>query len=377
MQVTIIPISNDWSRDKRDFIKLQWKFYNGDPNFVPPVIADRKKLLDVQKNPFFRHSIIQLFLAERNGEYVGRIAAIINDNHNITHNDKVGFFGFFECENNQETANALFAAAGKWLQERGMDTMRGPVNPSLNDECGLLVEGFDSPPVVLMTYNPQYYAELIERAGFAKAKDLLAYKLEQYTYQSEKMQRMQNLLRERHKITVRSVNFKNAEQFKRDVHTIKTIYNAAWQPNWGFVKMTDEEFDFLVADLKQTADPMYTMIADVNGVPAGFALGLPDIYKRLIHNKKGSMLGAAWELFVRKRPIDLVRIIVLGVLPEYQKTGADAVLYDEFKTRGLPRGILYGEASWILEDNIPMNQALTKTMQGKVYKRYRLYDKSL
>lgn len=375
MNFEIKPIGA--KKDKMRFIKSQWNFYKNDPNWVPPIIADRVKLLDTVKNPFYKHSIIQLFIAESDGKIVGRIAAIINDNHNKTHNDKVGFFGFFECINNQEVANALFDTAGDWLKARGMTVMRGPENPSQNDEVGLLIDGFDMPPVLLMTYNPKYYIDLIDDSGFKKAKDLYAYNLKMEDYRSEKLIRMQNIIRKRYKVTIRDMNFKNKAQFTKDVKTLKEIYNNAWEPNWGFVKMTDAEFDFLAADLKPVAESTLTFIAEIDGKPAGFALALPDINQALIHNKKGSLLGAVWHLLTKKKKITWVRIIVLGVLKEYQKTGIDSVMYYEFFKRGSKMGITNGEASWILEDNEMMNKAATKTMNGELYKTYRLYEREL
>lgn len=363
--------------DLKRFIKSQFNFYKNDENFVPPLMMDRLKLLNKDKNPFFKHSKMELFMVENNGKITGRIAAIINENHNKTHNDKVGFFGFFECENNQETANILFDEASKYLKSNGMTEMRGPVNPSMNDESGLLIDGFDSPPVVLMTYNPKYYIDLIEGYGLSKIKDLYAYHLINEQYVSEKLERMQSIVRKRNSLTIRSMNFSNKKQFKQDVETLKYIYNNAWEPNWGFVKMTDEEFDFLANDLKTIADPDYALIAEINGKPAGFALALPDINQCLIHNKNGSLLPGIWHLLTKKKKINLLRIIVLGILPQYQRTGADAVLYWELGTRGKPKGIEYGEASWILEDNEMMNKGLTTTMLGKVYKTYRIYQKEI
>lgn len=363
--------------DVTTFIKCQWNFYQGDRNWVPPLLMDRQKLLDTKKNPFYKHSQMQLFLAEENGKVVGRIGAIINDNHNITHEDKVGFFGFFECINRQDVANALFDTAANWLRERGMSHIRGPVNPSMNDECGLLVEGFDSPPVILMTYNPSYYAALIEAYGFAKEKDLYAYILHNKNYQSEKMKRLVNLVRERTGVKIRSMDFKNKAQFKKDVQTLKDIYNQAWEKNWGFVKFTDEEFDFLAGDLKQIADPNLVLIAELEGKPIGFCLALPDINEALIHNKSGGIIGGLWHLLTKQKKISLVRIIVLGVLKEYRRTGIDTVLYADIADRAHDRGIDKGEASWILEDNEAMNRALTHTMQAERYKNYRMYQKAL
>lgn len=363
--------------DLMKFIKSQWLFYKDDPNFVPPIIADRKKLLSREKNPFFKHSEMQEFLAYENAQIVGRIAAIKNDNHNITHNDKVGFFGFFESINNQEVANKLFDACKEWLLERGLDTMRGPVDPSLNDECGLLIEGFELPPVVLMKYNPPYYIDLIKNYGFDEAMLLYAYILKMENYQSEKLVRMQNIVRERYKIKVRNLDFKDKKKLMEDIRIIKGLYNDAWEKNWGFVKATNEEFDVLADDLIQIADPNLVLIVEVNGKVAGFALALPDINEVLIHNKSGSLLGAAWHLFTKSKKIKTLRIITLGILPEFRKTGADAVLYYEIGERGRKRGITQGEASWILSINNEMNNALQQAMKGQIYKKYMIYDKKL
>jgi hypothetical protein len=363
--------------DKKKFVNSQWLFYKDNPNWVAPIKMDRMKLLNEEKNPFFQHAEIQLFLAYKGKEIVGRIAAITNKNHNKIHNDKVGFFGFFESIDDQEVANALFDAAQKWLTSKGMEDIRGPVNPSTNDEVGLLVDAFDMPAVILMTYNPPYYQQLIENYGFKKEKDLLAYILHHDSYASEKLTRMQQIVRDRKKITIRPLNFKDKKQFKADVKTLKEIYNAAWQPNWGFVKMTDAEFDFLANDLKTIAEPRLTIIAEIDGKPAGFALSLPDINQSLIYNKGGGILGAVWNLFTKKSKIDLTRIIVLGVLPEFQSSGVDAVLYYEIGETAFELGMPKGEASWILEDNEMMKRGLETTMKGEVYKTYRIFQKPI
>ncbi len=362
---------------KKKFVNCQWNFYQGNPNWVAPIKMDRMKLLNEEKNPFYKHAEIQLFLAYEGKEIVGRIAAITNANHNAIHKDNVGFFGFFESTNNQDVANKLFDEAVKWLKSKGMTDIRGPVNPSTNDEVGLLVDAFDMPPVILMTYNPPYYQQLIENYGFTKEKDLLAYILHHDTYASEKLTRMQQIVRDRKGITIRALNFKDAKQFKADVKTLKEIYNAAWQPNWGFVKMTDAEFDFLANDLKTIAEPRLTIIAEIKGKPVGFALSLPDINQSLIYNKSGGILGAVWCLFTKKKKIDLTRIIVLGVLPEYQSSGIDAVLYHEIGETAFELGMPKGEASWILEDNEMMKRGLETTMKGDVYKTYRIFQKAI
>lgn len=362
--------------DKKRFIKSQWNFYRGDKNWVPPIIADRQKLLDTEKNPFFKHSDIELFMAIREGGVIGRIAAIRNGNHNETHNDKLGFFGFFECVNEQPVADALFKTAENWLKERGLDSIRGPVHPSMNDENAFLLEG-DGPPRILMSYNPMYYHKLCQNYGFEKARDLYAYSVTFEQMNTPKMQRLQGLVRERYDITVKNVDFKNKEQFKKDVADLKYIYNHAWEPNWGFVKMTDEEFDFLVADFKQIADPKLAFILYVKGKPAGFHLALPDINQALIYNRGGSLLGAVWQLLAKKKKINIMRIIVLGLLKEYQGKGIDSVLYYESGLRGNEFGVDFAEASWILEDNDMMNRGLTQTMNAELYRKYRIYEKAI
>ncbi|MBL1160141.1 MAG: GNAT family N-acetyltransferase [Chlorobi bacterium] len=359
------------------FIKCQWSFYKNDPNWVAPLVSERKKLLSITKNPVYAHTQIQLFVAERNGTIVGRIAAIRNGNHLATHNDDVGFFGFFECINDQDVANALFKAEEQWLKDRGLQHVRGPVNPTQNDECGLLVEGAEGPPVILMTYNPPYYADLIQRAGYSKIKDLHAYWVSTQTYRSDKLSGLMKSLIERRHITFRNVNFKDKAQFKKDVEQIKSMYNTAWQPNWGFVKMTDAEFDFLASDLKQIADPDFIFFVEIKGEPVGFILALPDVNQALIYNRGGSLLGAGFHLLTKKTKINRLRIIVLGVLPEHQRSGADAALYYEVGERAKRKGMVGAEASWILEDNTMMVRGLTQTMNAELYRTYRLYQKSL
>ncbi|MDC1068353.1 GNAT family N-acetyltransferase [Candidatus Kapabacteria bacterium] len=377
MDNTLTIIQVDSKSKLNEFINCQWNFYKDDKNWVAPLKMDRKKLLNQKKNPFFLHSKIKLFLAKRNNITVGRIAAIINDNHNITHKDKVGFFGFYECENNLTTSNALFNSAENFLKQNGMESSRGPVNPSMNDENAILIDGFDTPPVVLMSYNPKYYPKLIEDSGYKKAKDTHAFLLDDKTYSTEKLNRFRSLLENRYNLTVRSMNFKNKSQFKKDVITLKNLYNEAWEPNWGFVKMTDEEFDFLVADFKQIADPDLAVIVESNGEPAGFALALPDINQSLIHNKSGNILTGIYHLLSKKKKINLVRVIVLGLIPKYQRKGIDAVLYHQIAKLCLQKGIKRVEASWILEDNDMMIKGLTTILNSNQYKSYRLYEREI
>lgn len=378
MNYKIIKIDSENKNDLLRFIKSQWLFYKDNPNFVPPLISERKELFNKKSNPLYKHADYQLFLAEDDkGDILGRIAAIENKRHNIIHNDRVGFFGFFECIDNQEVANALFDAAKEWLKSRNLDVMRGPANPTFNDEIGMLVDAFDKPPVILMTYNPEYYLKLCQNYGFTKAKDLYAYLLNYETFHSEKMLRMVGVIKERYKVNVRMVSFKDKRQLKKDIITLREIYNSAWESNWGFVKMTNEEFDYLANNLVEFGLPETTLIVEIQGEPAGFALGLPDMNQVLIHNKSGGLLGAGLHLLTKKKKIDLIRLIVLGIKPEYRQIGLDSVLYYSIGENAKSIGITKGEASWILEDNEMMNRAATQVMHGEHYKTYRIYDKSI
>ena len=331
--ISVLPVRT--KSDEKRFIRFLWDIYANDPLWVPPLMMDREKLIDKKKNPFYAHSDMELFLAERNGKVVGRIGAIVNHNHNKEHNENIGFFGFYESINDQSVANALFDAAKKYLQSKGVTAMRGPANPSVNDEYGLLVEGFDRSPVVLMTYNPPYYGTLFEKYGFKKLKDLYAYLLDQETVYSERFVRFNELVKQREGLTFRSVDMKH---FKEEVDRIKVIYNKAWSKNWGAVPMTDAEFDALAADLKPVVVPDLIIMAEAKGKPIGFALSLPDINVPLKFNKNGGLLTGLYHLYTKKKLIDLVRIIVLGVIPEQQRTGAAGVLFYETAVRAKKLG---------------------------------------
>jgi hypothetical protein len=359
--------------DENKFLAFLYTFYQADPYWVAPLRMERKKLIDRQHNPFYHHAQLALYLAEREGQVIGRIGAIVNARHNQAHQDTVGFFGFFECVPEQAVANALFDAAQQFLHVHGMTAMRGPATPSVNDEYGLLVDGFQASPAVLMPYNPPYYRELLEGYGFTKAKDLYAYLLDQETVYTEKLVRASARVIQRNHLTFRSLNMKD---FAHDVQRIKTIYNAAWQANWGAVAMTDAEFDALTHDLKRIVEPELVILAEAHSQTIGFALSLPDINQALQYNKRGGLLGGVWHLYTKKAQINRCRILVLGVLPAYYKTGAAGVLFFETAVRAKRLGYRYGEASWILEDNIMMNRAAT-AMQGHKYKTYRVYQKTI
>ena len=374
-EVVINKVKNEAEKDK--FIKFPWKIYKGDENWVPPLLFDVKKNLDTKRNPFYKHSEIELFLAYRNGEICGRIAAITNEHHNKFHNDKAGFFGFFESVNDPSVSNELFKAAEGFLKSKGKDTMRGPVNPSTNDEVGLLIKGYDKPPVILMTYNPQYYTALTENYGFTKAKDIYAYLVNESVSKDEKimgkLRRVSDIVQKKEKIKIRTMDLSD---FKNELMRVKEVYNNAWSYNWGFVPMTDEEFDFLSESLKPIVDKDLVYFAEVNSKPVAFSLAIPDmniVFKKI--NGRIFPFGIIKILLGRKK-IHRIRLITLGVIPEYQKKGIEAIFIKNTIEKGMSIGYNQAEISWILEDNIPMVQT-AKNLGADQYKTYRIYDKTI
>lgn len=364
-------------QDRMKFIKLPWELYKGDPNWVPPLIFDVRKNLDPKKNPFFKHSEVDMFLAEKDGRLVGRIMAIKNDNHNNFHKDKAGFFGFYDTIDDEEVSDMLLDKACEWVKNKGFDEILGPVNPSTNDECGLLVDGFDSPPVFLMTYNPKHYAVKIENFGFEKANDLYAYYIPKEVINNEKMmaklERMSALIKKRSDVEIYNVNMKN---LTAEVRKIEEIYNSAWESNWGFVPITTEEFDYMAESLKMVVDPDLVMFAEVAGKPAGFTLALPD-FNQVLKKLNGRLLPFGWfKILTQKKKIDFLRVIIMGVKPEYQKKAIDSVFYLETIKNGNKNGYTGAEISWVLEDNMPMRMTAEK-LGAKIYKTYRIYRKSL
>jgi GNAT superfamily N-acetyltransferase len=336
---------------------------------------DVRTMLSREKNPFFQHAEAQYFVAERGSgrrSVVGRIAAIHNHGHNEFHGDRVGFFGFFECENDQAVADALFEAAAEWLKERGLDTMRGPASFSTNDECGLTVEGFDTPPTIMNPHNPPYYIDLVERAGFTKAMDMHQFRTVSNQL-PDRLVRGAKLIKKRQGITLRTLDVK---RFYEEVDRIKPMYNAAWEKNWGFVPMTEAEIDHMAKQLKPVVVPDLVVFAEKDGETIGFALALPDLNVALRKNPSGRLFPGILKVLWAARKVTRMRIVALGVLEQHRNTGADAVLYHWIWDRGYQIGYRWAEAGWILEDNAPMANALVR-MGFEAYKTLRLYDRRL
>lgn len=358
------------------FIDFPHDLYKGDKNYVPELHIAQRDLLSPGKHPFHNHSTVQCFLAYENGAIKGRIAAILNNNHNSFSNKKDGFFGFFDLYDNSEVAEKLISTVKQWLIEKGTDTMIGPVNPTTNDPTGLLVEGFDSPPVAMMTYNKPYYETLLTENGLAKKFDLLAYDLPTVTVDKRTIQ-LKEALRKRFEarnIVVRNINLKN---FKTEVDIILKVYNEAWHANTGFVPMTPDEFKYLAKDLKLILDKDFCLIAEKNGETIGFALAIPDVNQLLIKIKRGRLFPTGiFKLLLGLKKINYVRVLALGVNEEHRKAGVEAYFYAEIIEKAMHKKIKGGEASWVLENNELMNKGL-KNLNAKVYKRYRIFEKAV
>jgi hypothetical protein len=352
------------------FIQFPWKVYQGNPHWVPPLIKDQLQKLTPQ-SPFLSHAEMALFLARRGEETVGRIAAIIDRNYIQFHQEKVGFFGFFESTEDARVARLLLSSVSAWLKERGMEKMAGPMNPSTNDECGLLIDAFDSSPCIMMPYNPPYYPALLEGWGLHKVMDLYAYWLEKNTFNYGRLDRITSrILKREPQLSVRSLSLR---RFDEELKIIKDIYNNSWSKNWGFVPMTEDEIDELAKNLKPIIVPEIVLFVYHGETPIGFSAALPDynvVLKRL--NGKLGILGSAKFLYF-SRKINTVRIMLLGVKHSFQKKGVEGLLYIETFKRGTQKGYPQGECSWILENNLLMQHGI-EAMGGKRYKTYRIYE---
>ncbi len=366
-------------KDINEFIDVMWKIYDQKkfPQWVPPLRMSVYENLDTVKNPFYKRATIQLFIAEKDGKIAGRIAAVENKAHNEFHNDKVGFYGFFECIEDQEVANQLFDVASKWLKARGLSSMQGPMNPSTNHECGLLVRGQSQHPTIMTTWNPKYYEELHDKYGLTKAKDLVAYIIakEKNVGLPEKVVNYVKRLRaENSRIKFRDFNTKD---FTGEVEKCFEIYNAAWEKNWGFFPMSKEEFMFAAKDMKMILDPRMAFVAEVDGKAAGFMLAIPDlnhVFKRIPTGKL--FPTGLFKLLIGKKMVKSVRIVTLGVKPEFRGSGIFALFTFEAFERANKFGYLAGEASWILEDNEAMNKPW-QDLGAPLYRRWRIYEKAL
>ncbi|MGL4944032.1 MAG: GNAT family N-acetyltransferase [Thermoguttaceae bacterium] len=371
------------SRERRLFLELPWSIYKGDPLWIPPLRIEQESLVDYPswvsrltgRHPFYDHNEVQTFVAIRDGEAVGRVAAILNRGHLERYNDGVGFFGFFESRDDSEAAAALFTAAGDWLCGKGCSVIRGPVNPSLNHTLGLLIDGFHSSPFFMMTYNPPYYQRLFEEFGLEKSQDLYAYwgKIEMLPKVQEKLLSVCEMIQEKTGAVVRPMN---RRRFQSEVETFLHIYNRALTNTWGFVPMSDREVKETAFFLKFLIVPELALAAEVDGKVVGVSFGLPD-YNPRIKEIDGKLFPFGWrKLIKQKHLIKKMRIISTNVLPEYQMLGLGLVLLNGLVPKALEWGIKEAEFSWVLESNNFSRGSLEKG--GAILdKTYRVYDKNI
>jgi GNAT superfamily N-acetyltransferase len=381
-ELEVAPVRSD--PELMAFIGLPWEVYRGNPYWVPPLVSERQAFLDRKRNPFFEHARAEYFLARRNGRVVGTIAAFTNDLYNEVHHQNLGWFGFFEVLEDPEAASALLASAEDWARGAGHDRIYGPAQFSSNDEWALLVDGFDDPPRVLMTYNPPRYRQYLEAAGYLKAMDMWAYSSRLDIFGSEdglpeKLLRVGGKVLQRGQLHLRRADLRH---FDREVGHVKRIYNAAWMENWGYVPMTEAEIDRLAKQLRPFVDPDLVLFVEHEGEVVGFGLSLPDLNQalRLAYPRPGqpealTMAKLLWHWKVGRR-VEWVRIMAAGALPEYQGRGVAALIFSHMARNAVRKGFKYAEMGWILESN-PKSYLSVEHLGGKIYKTYRIYEKEL
>jgi GNAT superfamily N-acetyltransferase len=366
VEIVAVQDKKSWGQ----FVDLPYRLYRDHPYWVPPLRIAQKELFNTRKHPFYAHAEMQTFLARRNGEVCGRVAAILDRNFNAFWREEAGFFGFFESVDDVEVARGLMEAARRWLRDRGARVIRGPMNPSTNYECGMLVEGFDSSPVVMMPYNSPSYPRLMEAVGLCKGKDLFAWSVTTDAVDEEKAMRVADKAVETNHVAIRPLRMKS---FDQDVEIVWNLYNSAWSRNWGFVPMTREEFLHEAAEMKQILKPDLALVGEVDGRAVGFALALPDINIALKHAGGRLFPLGLFKILYHQRLIRNIRVILLGVIEEYRTTGVAAGFYAALIRNGRRLGYERSEMSWILEDNVLMNRSL-EAMGARKYKTYRIYE---
>ena len=362
-------------KDEKAFLNLEKEIYREDPNWVPPLWMTRRELVGFKPHPFYEDAERQAFLVRRGDRVVGRVLAIVNHAHNRRYDEKLGFFGFFECYDDVEASNELLATACRWLKDQGMTDVRGPANPSLNYEVGILIEGFDSPPTFLITYNPEYYAGLVEAFGFEKTQDLFCYdaSIEQLETLDPKLQFVIDEATRRFKVVCRPISRSN---FSKDVRTFLDIYNQSLQRTWGYVPMSESEVKHQADGLKHLIVPELTSIAEIDGKPVGAGFALLD-FNPIIKQIGGKLLPFGWlKLLMGKRKLQRLRLISTNVLPEYQRWGLGLVTLARVVPPAIEFGIQVGEFSWVLESNT-LSRGTIERGGAKHAKTQRIYDRSL
>jgi hypothetical protein len=367
--IKIVLVRNE--KELKSFVELPYRLYKNNRYWVPPLREDVYNLFDKKKYPFWEHSERELFLVYRNNEVVGRVCAIIDYNFIDFWNEKTGYFGFFECEDDLEAAVALFKAVREFHREKGMIKFIGPFNPSTNEEVGFLLEGYFLEPMIMMTYTFEYYHKLALGAGLTKAKDLYAFYIEAKNVPLERLEKMCSVIRKRIRdLKVRPVDL---DDFSNEVKKIKEVYNDAWSRNWGFVPMTEAEFNHIAKTIKDLVVPELVIIVEVDNVPVGVSLAVPN-YNFILKKLNGNLnLLGLLKLFYYKNKIKEARLMIMGVKKDYQKLGIEGLMFLETLKAGMKLGYDRGELSWTLEDNYSVNNTIIK-MGGRLYRKYRVYQ---
>jgi len=364
--------------DLKTFIHFPWKVYRSKEqryeNWPPPLLVGEKELFDEEKHPFYLHAKMQNFLAYKDGEPVGRVSAILDDNYVEFQEKKDGFFGFFESIDDTEVAKALLQTAEAWVKEKGMDRIIGPMNPSTNHMLGILIDSFNEPPYVQMNYNPPYYSGLLDGAGYEKETDLLCYRMHKDTLElSDKIERVTELAKKRSNLTLREINMK---KFDEEVAIIRELYNEGWEKNWGFVPWTREEFDAMAEELKLIARPELVLLVFSGEKLVGISIPLPNINEILVKMNGRLFPFGIFKLLLGKNKTTMLRVAILGVHPDFKNKGIDAIFTYETYKRGVALGFQSADFSWILEDNYALRNML-ETWGTEMYRTYRVYKKQL
>jgi GNAT superfamily N-acetyltransferase len=378
--IKIVPANS--KSQKKAFMMLPFDIYKNNKYWVSPLLTDMRYMFGLNglfdsiignkgRHPFYEYGQMQLYLAYKDNRLVGRIAAINNDKYNEIHQQyKTGFFGFFECINDQNVANALFDTAKKWLKERKMNRMQGPASPSSSYDFGLLTKGFDDYPRVDMPYQHEYYQHLYSNYGLPCEQELLAYKMDAATiFNNEKLKRGAALVQKRYNVEIRPIDMKNV---KEEVKKIKEVYNKAWQPLWGIVPLSDAEIDAYAEKFILIAIPELIPFIYVDGQLAGMAVAVLD-FNHILKDLKGKLFPHGYKIFTQKSKVKWMRVILLGLFPEFQGKGIDAVVYKHLIDAGMKRGFEYCEGSYILKDNAMMNRGM-RAVSAEVYKEYKVYE---
>lgn len=360
------------SRQRRDFLTLPWQIYANDRCWIPPLRGHQKEMVGYANHPFYRRAKVQTFIAYQNGKPCGRLAAIVNPDHNERYHEQRGFWGFFESIDDVEVAQGLFASAKQWFADQGIQQSRGPCNPSLNYECGLLIDGFDTPPMFMMTYNQPYYARLVEASGYEKCEDLFAFwgHVEMLNELDKKIAFVVEEATRRFEINIRPLD---RSRFRQDVRTFLDIYNKSLVDTWGFVPLSDAEADHMAASLRRLIVPEMTSIAEVDGKPIGALFGLLD-YNPRIREIDGRLFPFGFVKLLRnRRDIKRIRLISTNVIPQYQKWGVGLVLLSRLVPEVYGWGVTEAEFSWVLESN-HLSRSTLERGGAKITKTYRIYD---